>query len=242
MRHHGGDRVAFEMAESFTFRAGADEARIAEDVRGGAVNLGVEIGFDLEDLPELLIVRGQHEVRHRISGDDELDVERNRLGPQGLRSQEPILLHRVLEADFFRSDCAFETFPRARLHHDVHEVDDEVAAIRQVNRPRLEHGVVADIRAEVGAPFDPAEEVCPAGVRLDDDGRGLGVRVINEDVTAKRPEGIGLNGRSGDCAHRGCCNRCCLLGLRAQDLRRGKGEFFELRQEVNYFTILFVPL
>jgi hypothetical protein len=76
-----GDGVAFEVAEAFPLGAGADEAGVAEHVLRRAVDLVIEIGLDLEDLPELFVVGREHEVRHRVAGDDELDIERHRLGP-----------------------------------------------------------------------------------------------------------------------------------------------------------------
>ena len=242
MGDYDGDRVAFEVAEALALCAGADEAGVAEDVLHGAVNLVVEIGLDLEYLPELLIVSGQQEVRHGVTGNDELDLEGDRLGPQALRCEEAELLDGVLEANFLGANHALKAFPGARLHHDVHEIEDEVAAVREVHRPWLEHGVVADIGTQIRPPFDAAEEVRPAGVRLDDDGRAGGVRVVHEDVAAKGAEGVGLARRASDWVHRGRCDGCCLFGLRAQRISRSQGELFELFQEVDYLRILIEPL
>jgi len=56
MRDYDGDGVAFEMAEALPLRTGTDEASVADHILRSAVDLVVEICFDLEYLPKLLVV------------------------------------------------------------------------------------------------------------------------------------------------------------------------------------------
>ena len=155
-----------------------------------SLDLVVKVGLHLEHLPELLIASREKKVRHRIAGHNELDVNRDRLRPQRLRGEQTVLLARVFQAHFAGPDKPFQPVPGARLRHHIHEVQDQVPAVRLVHRARPQERMVAKVRTESRPPLDAPEEVRPVGVRLDDDRRASDTRVVDEGVDTERQQRV----------------------------------------------------
>src|SRR4029450_7746806 len=79
-------------------------------------------------------------------------------------------------------------------------------------------------------------------VRLDNDGRAADVRVVHEDVAAKRPEWVRLSRWDRD---RPCRNRrsdCRRFSLRADGIGTCERELLELLEKADDFRLLLVSL
>ena len=73
------------------------------------------------------------------------------------------------------------------MAEDVQRVHDQEAAVRPVERPRLDLAEVGDHRPERGPVLDPPEQVVVRRVVLDDDRRAGEAVVLDEDVDAEAP-------------------------------------------------------
>ena len=67
-----------------------------------------------------------------------------------------------------RLERLLERVPDQRVAEHVEGVEDQVAAVRPVQRPRLDEAEVGDQRAEVHAVLDAPDQVAVGRIRLED--------------------------------------------------------------------------
>ena len=91
----------------------------------------LEVGRDLEEPGELRVVLVQEVVEGPVSENDDLDVERDRLGLERAGRHEAQRLSRQLHADGPGAQCPLQGPPRERLREDVERVEEEIAAVRR---------------------------------------------------------------------------------------------------------------
>ena len=97
---------------------------------------------------------------------------------------------------------------------------------------RLEHGVVAEVRSHERPPLDPAEQVAPGGVGLDDDGRGPGRGVVHQDGDLEGQERVGL-GHAGEGRYLGGGRRPG-SSVAGEQAHVAQGVLFQRGQEIGH--------
>ena len=78
--HHLAERGRIEHNEVFPFAQVLDEREVAAYALLPLLHLGIEVGPDLKDLLEILVVFVEHLVHRGIAGHDHFDVEVDCLG------------------------------------------------------------------------------------------------------------------------------------------------------------------
>jgi hypothetical protein len=83
------------------------EHGIVLDVLGCALHLYVEVGFDLEELSELLIVAVEQLIYQGAADHDDFDFQRYRLGLERSHRHEAVLVSDILRGGFAGSQDPF---------------------------------------------------------------------------------------------------------------------------------------
>src|SRR5207245_10878396 len=81
--------------------------------------------------------------------------------------------------------------PNTRIGKDISVVEDEVTAISFADGAGLDQGKVGDETAYHRFFLYHPKEVMIGGIGFDDDGRSLGVAVVNKDIDPVRKKWIG---------------------------------------------------
>ena len=214
-----GGRAGVERTEPLTTGERRDELRDEDRVGRRPVDVVGEVGGDLEELEELMVVRAEQVVEPAVSDERDLDVEGDRLGLEGRGRQQAQRLTERLDADLARSQRSFQFLPGIRLQQDLVRFENEVPAVRPVERSGADEGEVRHKGPELGDVLGPTDEIRVGRVILDDD-RGAVVRAVpDEDVHAVASERTAIGGRW---AH----------GLRSRVRLGGQGE--ELRSALDH--------
>ena len=108
---HPGHRVAVERPQLLAPADGADQPRIEQRRLGAPLDPVVEIGGDLEQLGEFLVMVAQQVVESRRTDQHDLDVERDRLRCERHRARHAQQLLQCLDADLAGIERALQRGP-----------------------------------------------------------------------------------------------------------------------------------
>ena len=144
------------------------------------LDLLLEVGGHLEELGELGVELGEHVVEVALAEEHHLGLQGDRLRLERRGRGQAERLPDRLDPDHLRAQRPLQLVPGQRLQEQPPGVHDQVAAVRAVQRPRLDQREVGDEVAELRHVLDAAHEVGVGRVVLVDDGgparRGLGRR------------------------------------------------------------------
>ena len=189
-----GDPAAIDRQQVLVARYGGDEAREQLLVLGAAVEAVLEIGNHLEQIPEVRIVGVQQVVDEAVAEQDDLDVERDRLGRKRYGAYEAVHFADGFDADLPRRQRALQRFPGERLHQQLVGVDQQIAAVCAMQRTGLDQSEVGPQCAELRDMVHAPDEVVVARVVLGYDRHPVSATVIDQHVYHVTPEGRGLRG------------------------------------------------
>ena len=134
-------------------------------------------------LLELGVGLGEAVVGRAFSDEDDLHVERNRLGGErhgaALRDED---LVGDLHPHFARPKRTLELVPRVRRLDELLGVDEQVAAVRTVEGACFDEREVGRERAQPGDVLDASEEARDGRMILDDDRRARRATVLDDHV------------------------------------------------------------
>ena len=181
----------------------ADQPRIEQRRFRRALDPVLEIGGDLEQIGEFLVLGAEQVIERRRTDQHHLDLERDRLR----RSDTVLAMLSSCSSVSIRIWPAFERplqrGPAEIAGQQLLRVEHEIAAIGAVQRARGQQVEIGDERAEAGEVLDPADQRLMRRVVLVDDRRAVPPAVVDDDVDliAAEPRILDLaDDRSG---HRG---------------------------------------
>ena len=188
-RRHG---IARERQQRLFAGDSRNHAGVITDSRFIARNGGLEIGQNLEQLPEVRVAGAQELVEAAVADQHHLDVDRDRVGLEERRAEGGRGLGRD-DLQHARAQAAQQHFPGAGLGEHVARLQDQEAAVRLEQRSSLD-GQVVCVRTAFGHELavDLAQEVSKRGRVLDHD-RAAGSRVVLEDEVRPIPAGRRLD-------------------------------------------------
>jgi hypothetical protein len=124
---------------------------------------------------KVLIERGR-------SDQDHFQVERNRLRTRPNRRERRHLFARVLDPHLAGDQGTLQAFPGKGAEDDVEGVQNQEAAVRAVQRARLDLQEVGHHRSHHGAVFLPADQVVVSGVALANDRRAGHPAIVDQHI------------------------------------------------------------
>src|SRR5581483_10738909 len=138
------DRGSIERLELLVARDRRYEPCVQSIVFGRASDVVFEIGGDLEEGVEIGVERLEQVEEQPIAEQDDLHVERNRLGLERDRAREAERLPERLDPDLLAIEGALEPLPSVRCEQEIARVEHEISAARPMERPRLDQVEVGD--------------------------------------------------------------------------------------------------
>ncbi len=142
--HHPRHRAPVEGEQAVVLHHVRDEVRVAHLLVVGCRGPGVEVGLDLEDVAEVLVVVVQEVVKPGAAEHDDLERHRDGFGLDPPRA-EAVELRDVLDLHLVLLDDPLERVPGEGVSEHVEGVQEEVAAVGVKHRARPDHG---EIRVE----------------------------------------------------------------------------------------------
>ncbi len=211
--HQGSDRTPVKGSEMFFFCLHLDEAGDVLDRLLVLVHGRVEIGPNLKDLVDVLVVHKKEVIEVGIGNDHHLHIQIDRLRFQSGRGEQ---VKRIigLNLELFAFQRPFKGLPYAGFHNGIQEIDHQVPAHGLDQRPGLD-------LAEIGAPYagpvhnplDAPEDISVGWITFHNDRRRFLIAVIHQQVDL-----IGLKPVSFRHHHHGKARDLGLL-LRIEDLK-----------------------
>ena len=160
----------------------ADHPRIEQRRLRRARDPVLEIGGDLEQLGEFLVLGAQQVIERGRPDQHDLEVERDRLGLQRHRARHAEQLLRRLDADLAGVERPLQRGPAEIAGQQLLRVEHEVAAIGAVQRAGDQQVEIGDQRAEPRQVLDPADQRLMRRVVLVDDRRAVPAAIVDDDV------------------------------------------------------------
>ncbi len=117
-----------------------------------------------------------------LADENDLHLQRDRLRLQRDGADHAVDLAQRLDDDLLLAQGALQPLPGERLGQQLERLDDQIAAVGLVQRPRLDEREVGDQRAHLGHVLDAADQLGVARLIEDDDRRARGLAVIDGDV------------------------------------------------------------
>ena len=139
-------------------------------VRGEVV---FEIGKNLEMLCHFGIEGCEQKIQHAIAEQDDLHLERDRIGLQGHRAGQAEKSANIFDRDLAPPQRPLERRPAERLQQHAAGVEQEVAAVGAMDRAGLDEAKVRQQRAVQGDILDAADQVAERRMQLLDIGTDL---------------------------------------------------------------------
>ena len=189
----GGDPLAggaVERQQAVPPRQRRHQPGEARHALGVAVHAVLEVHGHLEQIEEVRVVLGQQVVEHPVADERDLDVERDRRWLQRHRADQPERRAQGLYSQLAAVQRPLELVPGLRPLQQLADVDDQVAAVRPVQRPGSDQRVVRGQRPHPGDVLDPADQRGQRGVVLVDDGRALLASPVHQHVDAVGDPGV----------------------------------------------------
>src|SRR5690606_26077644 len=103
---------------------------VAINVARRALELGFELGLDLEQLAELRVVGGQQVIEVLVAEQDDLGIERDGVGIEGDGGERAEVLGCRLYPDALAAERTLEGIPGEWLGQQLAHVEHQVAAVR----------------------------------------------------------------------------------------------------------------
>ena len=172
--------LAGERTQSVPSRHSSDEARIVPGGRLVPRHVVRKVDRDLEEVGEVRIELGEQVVDRAIADQDDLEIERHRLGFELRRRHEAEQLLDRLDASFLGVQGPFQGGPRKAEREDAMGVQDEVPAVRTMERAGLQEVEVGEQRAEPGLVLGATDQGLVRRVVLVDHG-GPRVRGVSDE-------------------------------------------------------------
>ena len=182
MLNHARDRGALKGGQPLLACDGGDELSEEPVVFGCALETLFEIGGDLEQLPEVGVVRLQKVIDKAVAEENDLDVEGNRFGRQRQSADEAVHLGQRFDANLAVGERALQPLPGEGLHQQLARIEQEVASVGTMQRPRPDQREIGDQRPELRDMIDATDEVLVSGMILLHDQRTLAVAVVDDEV------------------------------------------------------------
>lgn len=156
-------RVPVEGQQPLLRRERRDQPGIGELRRRVAAHVVLEVGGHLEELGEVRIELVEQVVEQPVAQEDDLDVERDRLGLERDRADQTQALAERLDAQLARIERALQALPRERLQEDLACIEQQVAAVRAVQRAALDQRKIGEQRAHLRDVLDAPEQIVKGG-------------------------------------------------------------------------------
>ena len=176
------DAAGVKRAQFFAPRKGCQESSVLLNRWARPIHDVVEVRRHLEQLLELVVQLAEQVVDRPITDEHDLDVEGNRFRIQRNRTDQAERLTKGFDVDFAGAQHSLQPFPGVRLHEHLACIDNQIAAIRFVQRARLDHREVGDQRAHLGLMFDTSDEIGKSRVVLIDHRRAVLPAMVNKDI------------------------------------------------------------
>ncbi len=153
------DGLPVEFQQLVLAHQGGDQAGVEGLVVARAIHIPGEIHLHLEQLAELRIVARQQVVDKGFAEQNDLDVQRHRLGFERYRADQTHLLRQGLDTNLAGLEGTFQRLPGERLTEHLDGIQDQIPSIGPVQCTGADHGEVGHERALLGHVFDPADEI-----------------------------------------------------------------------------------
>ena len=197
-----GDAPGFEGQQFLLAGEGAEHPGEGAHPGGGARDGLLEVGGDFEQLLEVAVVRHEEVVVEALAGEDDFDVERDRLRFERDGVEEAELFGERLGVDQLGAQRPLEALPGVGLAEHLVGVDHQVAAVGAVQGAGFDERVVGHQGAHLRDVFDGAEQLLESGVVLEDHRAAGRLGVVDEHVHPVAGEdGVGVlapRGADGD--------------------------------------------
>ncbi len=164
-----------------------DELGVFLDVLGVAGHAVVEIGLDLEQLVEVLIVVLQQIVQVGRSRQHHLDSERNGLRLQHGGGDQPQRLRVFFHPHDALLQCPLEGVPGLGAFQQGLCFQHQIAAVGAVQDTGPDHGEVGDQGAHHSLMLHPPHQIGEVRIAFVYHRRALGVGVVHKQVDAVAP-------------------------------------------------------
>ena len=161
---------------------GADQPGIEQCRCGIALDPVLEIGGDLEQVGEFLVMGAEQVVERRRPDQHDLDVERDRLRRERHRARHAQQLLQGFDADLAGVQRPFQRRPAEIAGQQLLRVKDQIAAIGPVQSARHQQIEIGNQCAKPREMLDPADQGLMRRVVLIDDGRPLLRAIVDDDV------------------------------------------------------------
>ncbi|GBD11415.1 hypothetical protein HRbin23_01080 [bacterium HR23] len=204
--HHLGRRLGGEVAQALLLGQGAQEGAIQPFRFGGALHAGVKVRPHLEHLPKVFVQGIQQVVMPGTAHQQDLHIQRDRLGLDSLGGHKAQAFYQVLNDDLPVAQGPLQALITEGVAQEFFQGEDQVAPVGPMKRPRLDKGEVGLQEAEEGLLLQAPEEGGVTGVQFHHHGRPLQSAVVNEEVHLVSAEGQFLRG-DGSLGRRGLLSR-----------------------------------
>ena len=182
---HRGNRVAMERRQPVVVYLLVHEADVVLEFLFAARREHRELGLDLEDLPEVLIVVMQQGVDVPRADHHDLDVDRHGLGLER-DCGEDIQRIKGLDLEAAVAQRALQRRPDPGLSQHVHRVEHQDAAVGTQQTAGLDvHVIGQPLAAFRSHLLDRTEQIAVGRRLLPDDRQPAGLGVVDDDVDAK---------------------------------------------------------
>ena len=185
------------MLQALLTTKGADKGGVVSYILVCAIHAGVEIGFDLEQLAEVLIPGVEEIIRRGLPDENHFSIQGDGFGPQALGSDEAQPLPGLLYGDLFIPEGSLQAVPREDVAQHLFGGEHQVTAVGPVEGAFSDHGEVGDQGPELGLLLYAAKEVVVGGIDLHDHRCPLELGVVHHHVHFVFPEGRLLSPRHG---------------------------------------------
>lgn len=206
-----GHGRSIEVQEAFFVHEGAKEGDEVSDVGLRVRHRRPELRLHLKELAKVGVEVVEEEVQVRIADEDHLEVEGDGFGSEAAGGDDPVGFAHVFYDYGAFAQGALESVPRKRGAKEVGGRQDEVPAVRPVERSGPKQREVRAQDPKNRFALDPTDEVGKGRVSLHDDGSSVRFRVVHEHVHGVAAEGIFRgkkgSGRSGPLRKSGKCSR-----------------------------------
>ncbi len=175
-----GDGGGVERGQLFLLAACGDELAVAALGLEVPLHVRAEVRLHLEQLAEILVEGVQQMIGVRVAQHDHSDLERYGLRLQRGGRDQAGVLDDLLQPHRPSPQRVLQRDPGDRVPQHVARFEDQVAAVRLVDRAGRDLAEVGDHGAELDPVLDPSDEVVVGRVFLMDDRRAA-VRLVADD-------------------------------------------------------------
>ena len=189
MFEHHGHRVSIQRVQTFALRQGREQP--CEDclVLGRSRQIVFEIGKNLEMLRQFGIEGSEQEIQQAIAEQNDLQLERNRIGLQRHRAGEAEKSANILDRDLAAPQRPLKRCPAERLLQHTPCVEQEVTAVGAMHRPGLDEAEIRQQRTVQGDILNAADQIAKRRVQFFNDRNRLVAVLSDEDIDLVAVEG-----------------------------------------------------